>query len=505
MIDIRLDVFEGHTKLKTVVLKEPGTLLIGRSKKAHLQVGALDRNISRNHCMLELRPTRCFLMDLNSRNGTFVNKNRITKHVIGDGDEITLGNITIRATLKAAVIEKIVCNTCGNDATEEVVGLFGKSITFHDYTCTACQDKTMELLANKREVGHQLPREEIIKDFHCFVCKVDLGSEADRDGLAYELEDSVYLCKQCTDVKCKKEVSFLADNQYVLLGEIGRGGMGIVYRAVHKHTRRVCAVKKIHPSVIYDDRYIMLFEREIAVQSKVIHPNLVRLLDKGVTGETCYFVSEYLPGGSISNMILKSTGKRIPAPLACSIVIDILKGLSALHENGFIHRDIKPSNFLLSLPNAVGAYKAKICDYGLAKSYEDAGNSFFDITKTGGGFAGSIMYMSPELIKNYKYSKPPVDVYSVGVSLYYMLTGTYTVDISRLPSECSDNSGLTRHAVELVLDEPAVELLKRDPTLPLSLARVVDKAVSKNPYAGFQSASEFREELEKVMKKEGWW
>ncbi|KJU85439.1 Serine/threonine protein kinase-like protein [Candidatus Magnetobacterium bavaricum] len=444
-------------------------------------------------------------MDLNSRNGTFVNNNRISKHILSDGDEITLGNITIRATLKSVVIEKIACNICGKDATEEVTDLFGKTMTFHDYTCSACQDKTMEQLANKKEVVRKKsPVEETNKVFQCFVCKTDLTSEAGRDGLAYELEDSVYLCQQCTSIKIKKDISFLADDQYILLGEIGRGGMGIVYRAVHKQTRRLCAVKKIHPSVIYDDRYIMLFEREIAVQSKVIHPNLVRLLDKGVTGETCYFVSEYLPGGSISNMLMKSTSKRIPAPLACSITIDILKGLSALHDNGFIHRDIKPSNFLLSLPNKDGVYRAKICDYGLAKSYEDAGNSFFDITKTGGGFAGSIMYMSPELIKNYKYSKPPVDVYSVGVSLYYMLTGNYTVDISRLPSERSELSGLTRHAVELVLDEPAVELLKREPTLPLSLARVVDKAVSKNAYAGFQTASEFREELEKVMMKEGW-
>ncbi|MBF0609441.1 MAG: protein kinase [Magnetococcales bacterium] len=505
MIDIRLDIFDGHTKIQTVVLNEPSTLLIGRSKKAHLQVGAIDRNISRNHCMLEIRPTRCFLMDLNSRNGTFVNKKKIIKHVLTDGDEITLGNITIRVALTKAVIEKICCNICKKDATDEVINLFGKSITFHDYTCITCQDKTMELLTNKADARHQqIHKEEIRSSFNCHACKKDLSAEANRDGLAYELEDSIYLCPQCTSVKCTQKDSFLADNQYILLNEVGRGGMGIVYRAVHQNTRRMCAVKKIHPSVIYDDRYIMLFEREIAVQSKVIHPNLVRLLDKGATGETCYFVSELLPGGSVSNLLLKSTSKRIPAPLACSITIDILKGLSALHENGFIHRDIKPSNFLLSLPGETGSYRAKICDYGLAKSYEDAGNSFFDITKTGGGFAGSIMYMSPELIKNYKYSKPPVDVYSVGVSLYYMLTGTYTVDISRLPSERSDNSGLTRHAVELVLDEPAVELLKRDPTLPLSLARVVDKAVSKNAYASFQTANEFIEGLENVMKKEGW-
>ncbi|MBF0343736.1 MAG: protein kinase [Nitrospirae bacterium] len=506
MINIRLDIFEGHTRIKTVVLKEPNTFLIGRSKKAHLQVGAMDRNISRNHCMLEVRPNRCLLMDLNSRNGTYVNNRKVTQHELTDGDEIKLGNITIRAMLEKTIFEKIFCSNCGVDVTEEVVDLFGKNIAFQDYTCTACQDRTMELLKNKIEKRPPRLKEEIKSSFCCYACKKDLSSEADRDGLAYELEDSIYLCQQCTNIKSKQvsASSFLLDNQYTLIGEIGRGGMGIVYRAVHKQTRRMCAIKKIHPSVIYDDRYIRLFEREITVQSKVIHPNLVRLLDRGVTGDTCYFITEYLPGGSVENLIFKTTCKRIPPPLACSIVIDILKGLSALHENGFIHRDIKPSNFLLSLPNETSVYRSKICDYGLAKSFEDAGNSFFDITKTGGGFAGSIMYMSPELIKNYKYSKPPVDVYSVGVSLYYMLTGTYTVDISRIQSEASDASGVTRHAVELVLDEPAIDLLRRDPTLPASLATVVNRAVSKNLGRGFQSASAFRKELEKVMILEGW-
>jgi serine/threonine protein kinase len=397
-----------------------------------------------------------------------------------------------------------VCSYCGAAIPEEDYGVYGRDTEPDEVLCSKCSgtilDSTESIPVTAGMQG---------KTLFCCKCLADVSKAADFDGLAYEFPDSMYLCPNCVRSMEKNAQAIGSDDYYVVLEEIGKGGMGTVYKAVHKDTGRVCALKKINPDALDNPRSIKIFEREMMVQSKVVHPNLVRIMDKGIvssTYSTYYFVMEYIPGGNVPNLMNKMKGMVLDPKTACAITVDVLEGLHALHSNGFIHRDIKPSNILLGMPDEDGARVAKICDYGLAKSFVKSGNSYFDITKTQGGFAGSIMFMSPDIIRNFKYAKPVVDLYSTGVTLYFMLTAKYTVDI---PGDELDGTGMTtfqRHPLEIVLDETPIPILSRRPGIPKALAAIVDKSVSKDLLTdnGYTYAKEFKTELENVMEAEGW-
>ena len=131
-------------------------------------------------------------------------------------------------------------------------------------------------------------------------------------------------------------------------------------------------------------------------------PNLVRVLGQGREKGAPFFVTEFLAGGDVKNLVVWERREPLEPALALSITVQILRGLQALHDHGFIHRDLKPSNFLLDRPADQPGLKVKIADYGLAKSFETAGNSIFEYTKDG-VVAGSYVYIPPEQITNYKF------------------------------------------------------------------------------------------------------
>jgi serine/threonine protein kinase len=337
-------------------------------------------------------------------------------------------------------------------------------------------------------------------------CSFDLTERANADGRAVDFENMYYLCPTCSVDGQDSSLDMDVLEDYLILTKLGEGGMGIVYKAVHQSTGRVCAIKRILTEFVANERSCKLFEREVVVQSKVRHPNLVRILDRGTIGIVPYFVSEFMAGGDVEDLMISTRRGPLEPELACAITVQILRGIQALHDRGFIHRDLKPGNFLLDRSPDDKGFVVKITDYGLAKSYEEAGHSVFDYTKTG-KTAGTYMFMAPEHILNYRYVKPPADVYAVGVSLYYMLSGQYSVDFTSpvmlAMQKTEEKRDRQRHILECILEDEAIPLLEREPNLPESLAKVVDKAVVKDLDKRYQSAEEFRKELESVMEKEG--
>lgn len=175
-------------------------------------------------------------------------------------------------------------------------------------------------------------------------------------------------------------------------------------------------------------------------------------------------------------------------------MIDVLTGLEYFHqqgkqdkqdEQGNVHRAVTPANILLTRTDDHGVGTAKLGDFGLAKSYADAGGP--PITDPNEQ-AGPLLYMAPEQIADFKNARPSGDVYSAGVSLYELLTATLPFDHET-----------AKDPVLIVLEETPIPVQDRNPNIPRRLARIVNDAIRKNLADRFQSTDEFREELESVL------
>lgn len=478
---VRLEVVEGPDTGRLFEFNEADSFLVGRSPKAHFVLEPLaDQQISRQHFLLDIRPPRCLIQDLDSKNGTFVNHRRIRRQFLVDLDEIRVGQTVLRIRILDAELHSF-------PETEE--SLPSLQIPVEP--------------ARKRDVNKILPalaQESEIQSFPCFGCDRDLSRWAQADGWAEDLSDARYLCPTCTASHRSPNVTRTTIGNYRILRELGRGGMGVVYKAVHEPTRRICAVKEILPDAAADEKSLKLFDREIGVQSMVIHPNLARILERGRDRDHLFFSVEYLEGGDAYHLVSEIFRGPIETKLACKITCDVLKGLQALHNHGFVHRDLKPKNFLLNRKYDDPEMLAKITDYGLAKSFEEAGNSMFDFTRVG-EVAGSMMFMAPEHILNYRFVKPPSDVYSVGISLYFLLTRKFSIDFPKpvLPGEDRKQA---QNPILAMIEDPPITILERRPNLSPALAEVIDKAVCKDEDGRFATADQFLAALEDVLQKE---
>ena len=197
--------------------------------------------------------------------------------------------------------------------------------------------------------------------------------------------------------------------RYQVIEELGRGGMGKVYRVLDKKLNEEVALKLIKPEISSDKRTLERFKNELKLARKVSQKNVGRMFDMGEETGTHYITMEYVPGED-----LKSSIKRF-GQLSVSKSLDIAKqiceGLSEAHKSGIVHRDLKPSNIIIDKQGNV-----RIMDFGIARSIKDKG-------LTGEGvIIGTPEYMSPEQVEG-KEVDPRSDIYSLGVVLYEMMTG----------------------------------------------------------------------------------
>ncbi len=197
---------------------------------------------------------------------------------------------------------------------------------------------------------------------------------------------------------------------YVVTDWIGQGGMGQVFKAVHRIMGREVALKVL-PLDRSNPDSIAKFNREIRTQSQLDHPNLVRAFDAGHDGNVYYLVTEYVPGADLRRLV-RSEGK-LSVQQAAKVGLDTAMALEHAHQRGLIHRDVKPGNILVT-PEGV----AKVSDLGLA-GFIDEGES----DPRSGKIVGTPDYLSPEQIKTPHQVTPASDIYSLGCTLYYAVTG----------------------------------------------------------------------------------
>lgn len=267
--------------------------------------------------------------------------------------------------------------------------------------------------------------------------------------------------------------------EYELLEEIGRGGMGVIYRAHQPRLNRTVAVKVVHAASLAGEEAIRRFHSEVRVAGRLNHPHIVRVFDVGVLdGCPCYSM-EYLPHGSLAKRIHELN--RNPSK-AVDLIIKVAKAVYFAHQHGFLHRDLKPGNILLD-----GDFTPHVADFGLAKQLDSDSN----ITMSG-SVLGSPSYMSPEQASGKTHElSVATDIYSIGTILYEALTG-------KPPFTAPTALETIRRVVE------------EDPSAPSSLAQRIDKdleticlkCLEKNPLARYATAGALAEDLERWRRRE---
>jgi serine/threonine protein kinase len=259
--------------------------------------------------------------------------------------------------------------------------------------------------------------------------------------------------------------------RYQVTGRIGKGGMGMVYRALDPELDREIAVKTLVAEGGFDPDSRRRFEVEAKAAARLQHANIVTVYDRGEDRGVLFIAMEMLPGADLESLL--RSGEALPLAEKLDIVAQVCRGLAYAHERGVVHRDIKPSNVRL-----LDDGTAKIMDFGIAKLGPD-----HHITKTG-MMVGTVHYMSPEQVRG-RPLDGRTDVFSAGVILYELLAG-------ERPFKGDD---VTAILYKIVNEEPPPLALEALGELGPRLRNVLDKALAKDPAARYPSAAAFAEEL----------
>jgi serine/threonine-protein kinase len=392
---VTLTVTEGPHRGRSFSFTEHDTFVVGRSPEAHFSLPE-DSYFSRSHFLVEINPPLCRLLDLGSKNGTEVNRRRVTAPVdLQDGDEIRGGQTALRVALEGRP---------GPDAT-----------------------RTLRPAAEPPTRSH--PGERAVPG-------------------------------------------------YRLVEELGRGGMGVVYRAVREADGVTVALKAILPAVAPTAEAVGRFLREAAILRGLEHPYIVPFRDMGEAGGLIYFTMDFVPGTDAAR-IVKEQGP-LPAGRAVRLLCQALEALAYAHGRGFVHRDVKPANLLVT--EAGGREEVRLADFGLARAYQASWLSGLTLAGTAGGTPA---FVAPEQVLNFRAVKPPADQYSAAATLYTLLTG----------EPVRGRAGSLQELFKRILQEDPVPIRSRRPDIPAALAAAVHRALARRPEERFADVGALRQAL----------
>jgi len=431
-MQVNLKVTAGPYKGRIFSFTQHDSFLIGRNPDAHLCLPD-DRYFSRNHCLLEMNPPHSHVRDLGSTNGTFVNGRRVQEAYLNNGDRIQWGETIL-------VVEV---------TTES-----------HD-------------LLSETTLDAGVPKRPVLVMVECVNC----GRREQAQASAPD-EHLTFLCEDCR-IELKRSPQAIPGYDTVRL--LGRGGMGCVMLAREQKTGRPVAIKTLLPEFAVSDKAMKRFLREIDVAATLKHKNIVEFIDRGTHNGVVYLVTEFVDGADASKLA-ENNGGRLSYEDGISIISQALDALSFAHAQGYIHRDFKDQNILVAgrSQNLV----AKLTDFGLAKSFSNSGMSGVTMA---GEMAGTLAYMPPEQLRNFRDVKPQSDIYAVGMTAYSLLTGSLALDLSK-------GSGVN-DTIRAIFEQHAVPLCQRASHIPRAVCEIIDRALAKDPAQRWQSAGAMRNAL----------
>jgi serine/threonine-protein kinase len=440
-MQVRLTVIEGPHQGQEFRLTDNDRFLVGRSKTAHFRLNKVedkDHCVSRRHFLIEVIPPLCRIHDLRSRNGTFVNGVSVETADLKHGDEIKAGHTVMRLTVEETPAEP-----------------------------TEAWEEPPHPLTPPKPPARRLPSRALAPvAFAMFGACVERGRP---------------LCDPCRR---------LAESQpqpvpgHLLLRELGKGAMGVVHLALCEADEALVAVKRITPVGVVRPRQVQRFLREARILRKLRHENIVAFRDMGEAGGSLWFAMEYVPGTDAAQL-LKCKGP-MSVRKAVRLVCQLLKGLEYAHGRRFVHRDVKPANLLLKTDQK--PYRVRVADFGLARVYQASQLSGLTLENSWGG---TVEFMPPEQITDFRNVSPEADQYSAAATLYNLLTGKFV----------HDQRGTLGERLDRILHEDAVPIQSYLPDLPHDLAVAIDHALSRDPEQRWPDVAYFRRAIKKYGRR----
>jgi serine/threonine-protein kinase len=441
---ITLTVTGGPHLGKTFTFTGHDMFLVGRSSRSHFHLSDEDRYFSRIHFLIEANPPQCRLLDMGSRNGTYVNGERVGQIDLRHGDKIQAGRTVLRVALEELP---------PSDPTPEALPEPGLAET--PVASTAADPRPAP---RDPSPPAEAPR--------CRAC----GEPAVKSA-----EGESWLCPGCREQAAARPQSIKG---YVTVREVGQGAMGQVFLAVRLADGLSVALKTVAPAVVARPQQVDRFLREAKILSQLRHPNIVAYYDMGEAEGLLYFAMDYVRGPD-AQRVLADEGP-LPVGRAVPMVCQLLDALEHAHGRKFVHRDIKPSN-LLVVRDAAGE-TVKLADFGLARVYQASQMSGLTMS---GEVGGTLGFMAPEQITDFREADPSADIYSAAATLYNLLTGAFVFDFK----------GDLKSRLLAVLQDDPVPIRQRRRDLPSALETAVHRALHREPHKRWPDAASFRTAL----------
>ena len=408
--------------------------------------------ISSLHFRLSSVDEKLFAEDLQSLNGTYLNCNLLAeKTEVRSGDSILIGLV-------------LLCFEKNNNSWE----------------ITAVRQNSSLFIVDESESFTGTENNEDISTAVTIIAS-DNVKQALKSGNANLLQNDSF-----RKITPEKSAVFSFDSlqelgKYKIIREIGKGGMGVVFLAKHKVMGTYRALKVL-PHSVKEDNYDFFerFMREARIASEIRHANIVGVMDAETDSaqDVSYIVMEFIDGGTLRRILKKQ--KTLPEIQALLIVKSVAEALASIAEHKIIHRDIKPDNIMFSRHGEV-----KLADLGIAKSEEE------DINLTKNDIMiGTPAYLSPEQIETPRDVDIRSDIYSLGATLYEMLTGT------------TPYAGKNTYDIlQKMISESIADPRKKNPFVSAVTARIVMKMLHKNPAKRYQSPRALSDALDEVLPR----
>lgn len=440
----QLHVIEGADKGKTFLLPEAGTITIGKSKR-NAEIILHDLFVSRAHCELEIDEDSVVVTHLSGDNGTLVNGQRITHHVMQVGDVLRVGNEHLRLEVAAAR---------HSEEEEEVV-----------------------------EVVEAADEEEGEYDLEVVEEETESADAEPVEALTADGKDPYSLPHPPVDKLLKLEGQVLGHFQIGPL--LGRGQSSLVFRALDTKNQQLVALKVISPDFPANDGELQRFIKALKLLSPLQDPHLPALCGAGKTGHYCWISREYVEGEGLVRLVqrLEQGGGRFDWTRACRVAVHLGKALDFLHSKGITHGNLTPRNVLIRKSDRL----TKLADLMLNRALE---GSKLQKAILGKKLMAELPFMAPEQTDPHAPGTTLGDIYSLGTVLYFVLTG-------KPPFTGASPREIVGHIREGKIERPS----KLQRGIPAPFEAAVLSMMARRPEERFPTAAEMLDAVQRIAEE----